>query len=1631
MTMIQQSKNIAFIFAVFLMLATPRALQAATVTSAASGNWGTATTWANPTANRTGTISTSTSSRTVTGNATALFLSNLNVGCQILNSANAVIGTVASIESETSLTLVANAASTNTNIAWRYRGAGKLDDMVIASGHTVTVENDYACNTVSMSTAAANNVLTMSSGKTLTVTGLISMARPNAGFVCTFNVNDGIVNCGSFTMSATTTTRNDIVNITTGRLNIGGNMTTGTTGCQVNITGAGTLEMGGTTVGAFTLTASASSTVVYDAAGAQTIKSLTYNNLTIGGSGTKTSTGVTVNGLLRVAGTAALGQAITFGASSGIVFANTANRNATDLEWPVTFNGTQGVSLEGVGNITLNNSKTLGSGVNLNILSTSGIRPNNNTLVVGGNFTSAGYIEGNQSTITVSGNFSNASTGSFVGYSGGLSSSTTLNLTGDFSNAGIFTANKTTATISGSFTNTGTFVANTGTFVVLGNISNSGTFSGNTSIFTLSGNFTNTGTFSGDAFNLNIAGGNAQSIDGFTTTGTITHSKTAGEATLTGNMNAGPLLLEAATDAVLSFGTGRVHSFTTLARNSGSLKGGSSTISFTGDASNNVASFTAETSTVKWMSTLSNQNIASFNYYNVEFGGAGTKTIFVFTNVANNFIMDGAVSCTANNLLDVGGKFIITNGATYTIPSYTLTVGDSLIIGNGATFNISTGGFAKTLASVVIQTGGSFLNNNNNFVTIAGHLKNEGTFQPAITYTLTGSNKEISGTITFAGLVVNGSYTNIGNLTLTENPTGAGSLNNGSNGIVNVNFSGNFSFVGFNASANNNTVNYLHAGNQTLNPSNYHHLNLQTSGTKTLTSGTTAITGNLTISNSVSSTAAAGLNIDGNVNLENTSSFNAGAFTHNIAGNISIANGSTFTNSSSSIILDGTNQTFTNANASASVFNNLRLNGDEKTFLSNIIINGEFYISLATKFMYGNSTSLEIAGIISLQSSSSYIKAKACGLANNTLIVSGSSNINGIFFEPGFEHILNLSNNKTSGNAGFNSAIAISGTLSMSATGSSNLIFNNDVTFYGSAFNIVSGAAKIDFSPNITLTIGGACATTGPTITIPNDLFSNSPTVKNLIINRTNGITLGNQIINVTDVLTLTSGTLNTNNNLRLVSAASKTARVPLVTGAITGNVIAERFIPGGSNKRKWRLLSAPVNSGGKTTLAEFIDDIFVTAPAEAAGGFDVNPFGRKASIRFYTESVIGPADSGWVNPTNISNTLTSGKAAEVFVRGSRNLANPYLNWTVPDDVTIDYVGELTTGSISPAITYTNTGNAADGYNLIGNPYASPINFDTTGWTKTNIENKYWAYNPNTSLYGSYNASTGESINGMTKYISSGQGFFIKASSASPSITFTENVKCINSGNNYFRPSNSAGKFPALKITLSNDSSDTDETLIILDPQSTYEGKDESDMQKFYNDALNIFSYGSDNSVLSMNAIPSTTQKDTIRIPVWSYNGSSIATTHHVLGFSRFESIDTDIHVYLIDKFLNTITDIRKNNEYHFMITADANSYGKNRFSIVFDKTTTGTNEVKNNIDFSLYPNPADNDLHIVLNGASSSNNPIHYRIIDLMGKTILNGYSKLENNISNISIMDLPSGYYLIQLESEGIIYSKKFIKK
>jgi hypothetical protein len=200
--------------------------------------------------------------------------------------------------------------------------------------------------------------------------------------------------------------------------------------------------------------------------------------------------------------------------------------------------------------------------------------------------------------------------------------------------------------ISGIQTTTmnGAKVFNAGIPLVINNSAKLAT--GNFSL-TLGGNFVNNGgTFTAGSAPIIITNAMpTQSIAGFTTTGLVSMTKTAGTATFTGNIGGAGLAINGA-GGTLNLGS-NAHTFTgAVTLTSGTLNGGSSLlnvnfigIAWTGTGSN----FVAGTSTVNFGGAAQTLATAS-TFNNLTFAGSGLKTLTGLPTVNGTLSMEGTAT---------------------------------------------------------------------------------------------------------------------------------------------------------------------------------------------------------------------------------------------------------------------------------------------------------------------------------------------------------------------------------------------------------------------------------------------------------------------------------------------------------------------------------------------------------------------------------------------------------------------------------------------------------------------------------------------------------------------------------------------------------------------------------------------------------------------------------------------------------------------------------------------------------------------------------------------------------------------------------------------------------------------------
>jgi hypothetical protein len=441
------------------------------------------------------------------------------------------------------------------------------------------------------------------------------------------------------------------------------------------------------------------------------------------------------------------------------------------------------------------------------------------------------------------------------------------------------------------------------------------------------------------------------------------------------------------------------------------------------------------------------------------------------------------------------------------------------------------------------------------------------------------------------------------------------------------------------------------------------------------------------------------------------------------------------------------------------------------------------------------------------------------------------------------------------------------------------------------------------------------------------------------------------------------------------------------IAGTSADSIHVERYITGGAGYRGYRLLSSPVYSAGVAgnnvcDLHYLFNSIYITGAA--GGGFSKtgNPtiylFREDQAVNnqtfttgnFWGISAMNNAlaynyfTNGGSTPTYIS----VGNGYMVFFRGDRNnpvgttVAQETVATWVPAAATLSAYGTLNAGQIivhdwytqgSANLGWTNLATNAPvrGFNLVGNPYASSIDWEQYSTTLPNtngiyanaVGNTIYELNPLTNNYDSYQVG-GAFTNNGSRTIVSGQAFYVIAGSAAAQLIFNESAKAAapfmqNTGLNLLMANketvaslNNAPVDRHLRLQLAKNPVNTDDIFIgFKSTAKTQYVFNEDSPYKAGNGLVSLVSISSDNVPLAINTLPLPEQSEIIKLAVTASAGGT-----YKLNKLDLKGIPELYDIWLMDAYKKDSLDLRHNNSYTFdILKSDTNSYGSTRFSLI------------------------------------------------------------------------------------------------
>lgn len=535
---------------------------------------------------------------------------------------------------------------------------------------------------------------------------------------------------------------------------------------------------------------------------------------------------------------------------------------------------------------------------------------------------------------------------------------------------------------------------------------------------------------------------------------------------------------------------------------------------------------------------------------------------------------------------------------------------------------------------------------------------------------------------------------------------------------------------------------------------------------------------------------------------------------------------------------------------------------------------------------------------------------------------------------------------------------------------------------------------------------------TGDTDTSIAYISGSSNTIfNNLTLNKSvYGIALKSSV-GVMNVLTLSAGKLYADSNLTLLSDVNNTARLATVpAGAYAyGKVMVERYIP---SRRAWRLMTAPVTNtpsiyntwqnAGVYTVGK---GLLVSGPV-ATNGLDIAHPTSMYTWNLSSQSYL-PVTNTYSSISATNNGSADNTGYFLFIRGDRNPANfiiPNTNIT-----TLTSIGSLQTGS-----QVFNAATTAGGFTLIGNPYASPIDFNSV--TRSNLLKRFYVWDPTINALGGYvtmddldnDGIYSKSVYGsaQTKEIQSSQAFFVETSgNGAASLTIDENAKSGTNNSYVFRPFGGAqinGTIESLRVNLYL--LNIDSTTVLADGALAEFGDGftdkvtSEDAIKFTNINENI-GFTRYASTLSIERRPLIDVTDTLFLKLWK------TTLRNYQLQLVPESMDQPgLTGYLEDSYLVTSSPINLADTVTINFTVDANAASAvvNRFRIVFKQakqlpvafTWVKAFQVSNNIQVDWQ---AQNEANTIKYEVEKSANGLDFTFVNTTATNATGTYSWID----------------------------------
>ena len=516
----------------------------------------------------------------------------------------------------------------------------------------------------------------------------------------------------------------------------------------------------------------------------------------------------------------------------------------------------------------------------------------------------------------------------------------------------------------------------------------------------------------------------------------------------------------------------------------------------------------------------------------------------------------------------------------------------------------------------------------------------------------------------------------------------------------------------------------------------------------------------------------------------------------------------------------------------------------------------------------------------------------------------------------------------------------------------------------------------------------------GPTFTASNGPSgsgnSTAAVVNNLTIESGGSLTIAKN-----SDLTL-SGNFTNNGTMTLNSDSDEFSSI-IVGGSSTGDIVYNRYV-NTVGTGEWDLIGSPVDGLSINDFVTTNSSVLATNGSAYAVGYHDN------------------TDDSWTNYT----TSTVGGAGNFDTSRGYQMATS-------SGATMAFTGSIATTDQTQSIINNNgNGNGGRRWNLVANPFPSYLNANTNA----HASNNFLSVNASVidsnflSIYGWDADGSGYTIYNNTSpatYIAPGQAFFVAAASSSAvDLSFTEAMQTTTGGDDF------------ISLGLANTSSEFSLYL--------HEGQDKVATTRFYFDyglGLGLdpgYDAGAYNSSMALSSRLAEDDQG-INMSINAMNIDSFEQTTIPLVINREagttfrismedSTIPESVDVLLLDTQTQISTNLR---DQDFILTPQSDVSGMGRFYLKMGSNSLGGNDIEESY-ISIYK-PSDRDC-IVMEGLSNVQSG-HVTLYNIMGQEVIDQNLTPNQSTQNIPTTGIQPGIYIIKLNADNLILTKKLIIK